>query len=215
MLRQRRHRRQEEDGDVDSGDGQNNFFPLHDAATQVLSVSDLQATVELFTASALWNRDPQGLLPVHCAIKARQYPEIVQYLLERTEAAAAAATNGLDCSFDALLLLHYAIQERAPMTILELFSTEKYSSYFETGDSNGSLPLALEIIMDRRPPRLNVIKYLTNQFREGVIVTNHDGLCPLFLAACDNNALSLSVVYTLIREEPNCLSHIALNERQR
>lgn len=86
-------------------DGQ---LPLHvvsaNASAQYFDVDDLRIMLDAYPV-ALWTKDSECLLPVHCAIKARENPEVVEYLLDQT------ATTAEQDSFDALLFA----AERAPI----------------------------------------------------------------------------------------------------
>jgi hypothetical protein len=66
---------------------------------------------------------------------------------------------------------------------------------------NGALPL--HNLLASTNPSLRTVQYLIQSFPGAVTVRTKEGHYPFMVAACEASSASLSVVYELIRANPN------------
>ena len=155
-----------------------------------------------FGTDLIANRDDSGKLPIHIACRDNAPVEVLTLLVEMDRATLQIADHHTGSLPIHLLCCNGTMP------------TEKYANvrhFVEQGgdgtptarNHKGALPL--HNLVASNNPALRTVQYLIQSFPGAVTARTDEDLYPFMVAACETSSASLSVVYELIRANPNLI----------
>ena len=144
------------------------------------------------------HRDDSGKLPIHMACRSNVPVEVLALMLEHDAATLHMADNtgalplhecccgAVDDSSVRFLVEHGGVGTLAARNLEE-----------------GALPL--HVLCGSTNPSLRTVRYMIQSFTGSVAARTNAGQYPFMIAACESSTASLSVVYELIRTDPDLL----------
>ena len=141
------------------------------------------------------NRDDGGKLPIHIACRKKAPVEFLARIAEQDAATLHMA------DYTGALPLHEcccgAVDDSSVRFLVEHGGVGTLSAR----NQEGALPLHL--LCGSTNPSLRTVKYLIQFFSGSVAAQTNAGQYPFMIAACESSTASLSVVYELVRTNPD------------
>lgn len=170
-------------------------FPLHVAATHVMTTTPLEPIVERWPES-VGQRDIGWSLPIHLAVARNEPPlALVRFLLDRNP-RSVRQTDGRGS-----LPLHIAVSQAQPSLELVQLLVVRHPPSISQVDGAGSLPLHLAV--SQAEPSMEVVELLVDQDVPSLLQPNAGGLLALHVAAAGD--APLEVLYYLARKRPDSI----------
>ena len=177
------------------------LLPLTILPLGKLKLHHLRTQLNYPDAELIRNRDDSGKLLIHVACEANALVEVLSMLTEMNPAALQIADH------TGSLPIHLLC---CSLTT----PTEKYASVRYLVEQGGVRTLAARnhkfalplhnFVASNNPP-LRTVQYLIQSFSRAATARSDEGLYPFMVAACETSSASLSVVYELIRSNPNMI----------
>ena len=165
-----------------------------------LTIQHFRTLFHFLDAEVIRNRDESGNLPIHIACEENAQVEVLSMLVEMDPATLHIADHTgslpvhlLCCSGTTPIddaSVRYLVEQGGVGTLA-------------ARNHNGALPLH-NLVASTNPP-LRTVQYLIHSFAGAVTARMNDGRYPFMVAACETSSASLSVVYELVRPNPNLI----------
>ena len=143
------------------------------------------------------NRDDSGMLPIHVACRANAPVEVLFVLVEMDPATLQIADH------KGALPIHSLCSSSVPAEYgsVRYLVDQGGVGTLTARNREGALPL--HVLCGSPSPLIRTVQYLVQSFPESVAARANNSQYPFMVAACDSSTASLSVVYELVRTNPN------------
>ena len=163
-----------------------------------LTLKHLRTLLSTLDTELIRHRDDNGKLPIHIACQADPPVEILAVLVELDSATLHIADNTGMLPIHLLCCCSGVVVDHASL----LYQVEQGGiGTLAARNRQGALPL--HILCGSTNPSLRTVQYLIQSFPGSVSAPTPAGQYPFMLAACKPSPASLSVVYELIRVNPD------------
>ena len=142
-------------------------------------------------------RDESGQLPIHIACRDKAPVEVLALIVEQD-----AATRQL-ADYLGALPLHVCCCGAVDDSSVRFLVEQGGVGTLAARNQEGSLPL--HILCGSTNPPLRTIQYMIQSFSGSVAAQTNAGQYPFMIAACKSSTASLSVVYELVRTNPDLI----------
>ena len=167
----------------------------------LLTSAHLHTLLHSLDTEQICKRDKSGNLPIHIACEANAPVEVVSMLVDMDPATLHIADR------TGSLPIHLLCNSRTTPTeyasVCYLVEQEGGVGTLAARNHNGSLPL--HNLLASTDPSVRTVQYLIQSFPKAVTARTKDGLYPFMVAACESSSASLSVIYQIVRADPNLI----------
>ena len=160
-----------------------------------LTLQHLRTLLSTLDTELIHNRDDRGKLPIHIACKNNAPVEVLDLLLEDDAATLHIA------DYSGALPLHECCRENVEYGRVRFLVEQGGVGTLAARDHQGALPL--HALCASTNPSLLTVQYLIQSFPESVSAPTVERQYPFMIAACESSVASLSVVYELVRANPD------------
>ena len=164
-----------------------------------LTLQHFRTLLSILDAELIRNRDESGTLPIHMACRNKAPVEVVAMLVEMdsTTLQLADYSGALP-----IHLLHYGANSAEYASVRYLVEHGGVGT-LAARNKDGAMPL--HALCGSTYPSLRTVQYLIQSFPGSVAAQTNDGQYPFMIAACASSKASLSVVYELVRTNPDLI----------
>ena len=143
------------------------------------------------------SRDDNGKLPIHIACGTNAPFEVLAMLVELDSATLQIP------DYSGALPLHECCRGSVDCSSVVYLVEQGGRGTVATRNHEGALPL--HNLCASLNPSLRTVQYLVQSFPGSLVVQTHAGLYPFMIAACTTSSASLSVVFEIVRSNPNLI----------
>ena len=161
-----------------------------------LTLNHLRILLSDLDTEQIRNRDESGKLPIHIACRNNAPVEVLALIVEQdpTTLHMADFTSGA-------LPLHEcccgAVDDSSVIFLVEQGGVGTLAAR----NRNGALPL--HVLCGSQNPSLRIVQFMIQSFSGSLAARTNAGRYPFMIAACESSTASLSVVYELVRTNPD------------
>ena len=160
-----------------------------------LTLQHFRTLISTLDPELIRSRDDSGKLPIHIACRNKAPVEVLALIAEQD-----AATLHLADSTGALPL-HECCRGAVDDSSVRFLVEHGGVGTLAARNQDDALPLHL--LCGSTNPSLRTVQYLIQSFPESVAALTKKGQYPFMVAACESSTASLSVLYVLVRTNPN------------
>ena len=160
-----------------------------------LAFMHFRALLSHLDANVFRTRDASGKLPIHIACR-NNAPEVILALILEYDTATLHVGD-----YQGALPLHELCCGAVDHCSVRFLVQHGGVSTLAAGHQDGALPLHL--LCGSTCPSLQTVQYMIQFYPEAVAVRTKAGQYPFMIAACEASTASLSVVYELVRTNPD------------
>ena len=164
-----------------------------------LTLNHFRILLSAFDVELFRKRDERGMLPMHLACQANAPFEVLSVLVEMDPATLQIADHKEALPIHSLFGSGMPIEFDSVRYLVEQGGVETLTAR----NHEGALPL--HVFCGSTNPPLRTVQYLVQLFPGSVAARTYNGQYPFMVAACDSSTASLSVVYELVRTNPNVI----------
>ena len=159
-----------------------------------LTLKHFRALLLSLDTELIRNRDNSGKLPTHIACRSNAPVEVLALLLELDSTTLHIADHSRD------LPLHECCRGNVDYGRVRLLLELGGVGTLAARTREGAVPL--HILCGSTNPSLRTVQYMILSFPGAVSTQTNSGQYPFMIAACESSTASLSVVYELVRANP-------------
>ena len=163
-----------------------------------LTLNYFRTLLSAIDTNLIRNRDENGKLPIHIACRNNAPVEVLAMLVENDAATLHIADNA------GALPLHEICCGEVDDSSVRYLLEQGGVGTLTARTREGALPL--HVLCGSTNPSLRTVQYVVQSFPGSVTARTNAGQYPFVIAACDSSTASLSVVYELVRANPDLVN---------
>jgi ankyrin repeat protein len=160
-----------------------------------LTLKHFRTLLHTLDTELIRNRDGSGKLPIHIACQNKAPVEVLALIMELDPTTLHVADHA------GALPLHECccgvVDDSSVRCLVEQGGVGTLAARNHEG------ALSLHVLCGSTNPSLRTVQYLIQSFPGSVVAPTNEGEYPFMIAACETASVSLSVVYELLRANPN------------
>ena len=160
-----------------------------------LNLQHFRSLLRYLHTEIMRNRDDSGKLPIHIACENKAPMEVLSMLVESDAATLHIADHA------GALPLHECccgvVDDSSVRFLVERGGVGTLAA------RNRESALPLHVLCGSTNPSWRIVQYMVQSFPGAVTARTNAGQYPFVIAACESSSASLSVVYTLVRANPD------------
>ena len=163
-----------------------------------LTLQHFRTLLSTLDAELIRNRNDSGKLPIHIACRTKAPVEVLALMAEQDVATLQMADD------TGALPIHACCFGLVDDSNVRFLVEHGGVGTLAARNRDGALPLHL--LCGSTYPPLRTVQYMIQSFSGSVAAQTNTGQYPFMIAACESSTASLSVVYELVRTNPDLVA---------